>query len=93
MEPLFVRSFSTGSASRLGRVETIFRSKYVRLLSFTSGLGLSIGGLSYAGFMGFGSGSSNQKNVTKLMKNLEAIREKYPDAKASPVVPKYFEYS
>ena len=90
MEPLFVRSFSTGSASRFERAEATFRSKYFRLLSFTSGLGLSLGGISYAGLMGFGSSSSNSKDISKLKSELEAIRKKYPTILTSPVFSEHF---
>lgn len=90
LEPLFVRSFSRGAGSRFGRAETFFRSNYARLLSFTGGLGLSAGGLAYAGILGFGSNSSGKKNVTKLMQNLETIRAKYPDIYAPDVVCEWF---
>ena len=86
---LSCRTFAISRAANEAKVAVKEISNKGRARAFFKGASFTLGGLTFAGFMGYVNDPRDAKEMRELKGRLEAIRKNYPSVRSFPVVLSY----
>ena len=86
---LSCRAFAISRAANEAKVAVKEISNKGRARAFFKGASFTLGGLTFAGFMGYVNDPRDAKEMRELKGRLEAIRKNYPSVRSFPVLLSY----
>ena len=82
---LSCRTFAISRATNGAKVAVKEVSNKGKAMAFCKGASFTLGGLTFAGFMGYVNDPRDVKEMRELKGRLEAIRKNYPNVRPFPV--------